>query len=261
MAIKKTVTRFRHLKNRYERFESVHTDYEILSNNKVTGWSVNFPITETCKPSKICAETCYGLSGPIIWSSSLNKQTRNLNWVESDPKSFALQLEREVRRRLKKDPQFFIRWNGVGDLFAKSVDALLILNKLVPELPVWCVTRIPEQVLRLKNIPNVWVHFSLDRDSLERREKLDNLVGSDMKNLFFSYQTDRGEMLETIPDDVTVLFFDKYRIPDSCTHLTEHPSICPLNLNEDISNVCYSCRRCFNGDAVSLRKVNCEDSS
>ena len=252
----KQISRFRHLKNRYDSSPELRTDYEILSNNKVTGWSVNFPIVETCKPSKICAETCYGLSGPIIWSNSLNKQTRNLKRVQADPKEFALQLEKEVRKKLKKDPLFFIRWNGVGDLFDESIEALKILNKLVPELPVWCVTRIPEKVLPLKNIENIWIHFSLDRDSWERKTAVESLIGSDMKNIFFSYQTDKGERLDEIPTDISVLFFDRYKIPEASSFLKEEQSICPLNTNEDISNVCHSCRRCFNGDAVKMRVLD-----
>jgi hypothetical protein len=247
------ISRFRQLKNRYRATSLVTSDHEVLSNNKVTGWSVNFPIVRTCKPSKVCAETCYGLTGPIIWSASLEKQTRNYNWVKSDPESFSRQLEREVRRKLKRDPKFFLRWNGVGDLFDESVAALKSLNRLVPELPIWCVTRIPEQVSPLKNLKNVWVHFSLDKHSLERRVRVERLTQGNMKNLFFSYQTDKGEQLKSVPEGISVLFFDKYQIPEDTPIASSHPSVCPLNLADDISNVCHSCRRCFNGDGVRLR--------
>lgn len=249
------ISRFRQLKNRYKDAELVSTDYEVLSNNKVTGWSVNFPIVRTCKPSKVCADTCYGLTGPIIWSASLEKQTRNYNWVKTDPEGFAHQLEREVRRKLKRDPKFFLRWNGVGDLFNESVVALKHLNRLVPELPIWCVTRIPEQVPSLKNLKNVWVHFSLDKHSLERRIRVERLTQGNMKNLFFSYQTDKGEQLKTVPEGISVLFFDKYQIPEETPIPSGHPSVCPLNIADDISNVCHSCRRCFNGVGVQLRNT------
>lgn len=247
------ITRFRHLKNRYNPSKVVITDYEILSNNKVTGWSVNFPIVQTCKPSKVCSDTCYGLTGPITWSNSLEKQTRNYNWVKTDPIGFSLQLEREVRRKLKKDQKFFVRWNGVGDLFDESVKSIINLNRLIPELPIWCVTRIPEQVPPLKNLENLWVHFSLDKDTLDRKVVVEKLTGGDMKNLFFSYQTDRGELPQEVPDDVSVFFFDRYHIPKGSTISMDHPSLCPLNTSEDISNVCHSCRRCFNGEGFKLR--------
>jgi len=252
-AIMVRISRFRQLKNRYQDSQLGSTDYEILSNNKVTGWSVNFPIVRTCKPSKVCAQTCYGLLGPITWSNSLDKQTRNYHWVKSDPEDFSIHLEREVRRKLKRDPKFFLRWNGVGDLFEESVIALKHLNTLIPELPIWCVTRIPEQVPPLKNIQNIWVHFSLDRHSLERRARVEKLTRGNMLNLFFSYQADTGESIEEVPKGISVFFFDKYRIPVGSPISLRHPSLCPLNLSEDISNVCHSCRRCFNGDGVRMR--------
>lgn len=245
------ISRFRKLKNRYSSVDMIGTDYEILSNNKVTGWSVNFPIVQTCKPSKICSETCYGLTGPITWSNSLNKQARNYNWARSDPKGFSLKLEQEVRRKLSKDSSFFLRWNGVGDLFKESVTSLQILNSLVPELPIWCVTRIPEHVLPLKNLRNLWVHFSLDKDSLARRTKVEHITGGSMTNLFYSYQTDREEQIEGVPDGIGVLFFDRYKIPENSSIPTSHRSLCPLNTNTDIFNMCHSCRRCFNGEAVA----------
>ena len=246
------ISRFRRLKNRYRGSSPLTKDYEILSNNKVTGWSVNFPIVRTCRPSKVCADTCYGLLGPITWLSSLEKQTRNYNWVKSDPVDFSLRLEQEVRRKLNKDSRFFLRWNGVGDLFEESSEALRNLNRLVPELPIWCVTRIPEQVPPLKNIENVWVHFSLDRYSLERRVQVEKLTQGEMKNLFFSYQADVCESIEKVPEGISVFFFDGYRVPPDSTLDLDHPSLCPLNLIENISNACHSCRRCFNGEGVNL---------
>lgn len=173
--------------------------------------------------------------------------------MKEDPKGFALKLEKEARRKLKKDGDFFIRWNGVGDLFEESVESLIALNELIPELPIWCVTRIPEQVLPLKNLANVWVHFSLDGDTLDRREAVLKLTQGDMTNLFFSYQTDKDEVLTALPRDISVLFFDRYRVPTNSETFLSHPALCPLNSNDDITNVCNTCRRCFSGEAINLR--------
>jgi len=49
----------------------------ILSENKVSGWSLNFPIKGTCKPSKLCVETCYYAAGMTTWTNSLRKQLWN----------------------------------------------------------------------------------------------------------------------------------------------------------------------------------------
>ncbi|MEK9652795.1 MAG: hypothetical protein VW437_03350 [Betaproteobacteria bacterium] len=248
------ITAFKRLQNKYIPLTDIDQNYDILSANKVTGYSVNFPIAETCQPSKVCAETCYGLRGPIVWSSSLTKHAKNYVWVKKDPKGFSKKLELECRKKLAKDPQFFLRWNGVGDLFPESSEALLHLNEAIPELPIWCVTRIPEAVPPLVNRKNVWIHFSLDRESLDRKRTVESLVKGVADNLFFSYQADKDERLEIIPEDISVLFFDAYTILATNLHLQGHDSICPLNLSADIANVCYECRRCFNQKAVEMRK-------
>jgi hypothetical protein len=249
----KNPTKFRALKNRYSGDVPLREDYEILSSNRVTGWSVNFPIVATCKPSKVCAMTCYGLSGPITWSASLDKHTRNHGWCKSNPEAFSAQLVKECEKRLQKDKKFYVRWNGVGDLFSESVDALILLNKALPELPIWCVTRIPEYVPPLANLKNLYVHFSLDKSSMKRQETVKKLFKKLPDNLFFSYQGDKNEIVNDLPDDISVLFFDRYKIPAGSEKFRSFKPTCPLNLNEDINNMCYQCRRCFNGEAVAPR--------
>jgi len=158
----------------------------------------------------------------------------------------------ECLKKIKKDGQFYIRWNGVGDLFPESVIALKHLNRKLPELPIWCVTRIPEQAKKLANIENIFVHFSLDKNSLDRRTKLLNCFKKMPRNLFFSYQCDKGEKLDELPSMVSVLFFDHYKIPNEANALKKTKAICPLNLHEDINGMCHQCRRCFNGQALKL---------
>ena len=246
-------TKFHQLKDKYVASQEIRTDYQILSSNRVTGWSVNFPIVSTCRPSKVCAMTCYGLKGPITWGSSLNKHARNHLWCKSDPKGFAEQLEIECKKNLKKNPDFYIRWNGVGDLFHESVEALKILNKKLPDLPIWCVTRIPEQTTALANLNNVFIHFSLDKSSMKRREEVLKKFKKRPKNLFFSYQCDANERLKSIPSDISVLFFDQYKIPSESKKFTESSATCPLNLNEDINGMCNRCRLCFDGSALASK--------
>ena len=159
----------------------------------------------------------------------------------------------ECRKKLAKDPQFFLRWNGVGDLFPESTEALLHLNKAIPELPIWCVTRIPEAVPPLLNRKNLWIHFSLDKESLDRKRRVESLIRSSADNLFFSYQADKDENLEAVPREISVLFFDAYQISSINENLKGHAAVCPLNLSANIANVCHKCRRCFNDTAVNMR--------
>ena len=247
------LSKFKRIQARTIPSTATSFSHDILSGNKVTGYSVNFPIGSTCQPSKLCADTCYGLKGPITWSSALGKQAKNLAWCKQDPQSFVDKLELECRKLISRDQEFYLRWNGVGDLFQQSVDALVALNQRLPDMPIWCVTRIPRFATQLANIENIWVHFSLDRSSLDRHHQMsDHLL--DMKNLFFSYQCEPSEVLEELSVNVGVLFFDGYKIKEANQAWADSPITCPLNLQTDISGTCAKCRRCFNGKAVELNE-------
>ena len=229
--------------------------FDPLSMNKVTGASVNFPVSETCQPSKVCANTCYALKGPITWPGALKKQNLNMMICRSNPASFADAVIVKCRSKIARNRNFFLRWNGLGDLFDEAVDALLLINKSLPNLPIWVVTRKPEQVSRLAGLKNIWIHFSLDRTSMDRREKVLSLFTKQPQNLFFSYQSDKGEVMDEVPHNISVLFFDGYSIKGN-EHLKAHPVVCPLNLNEDITSTCQTCQRCFNGDVLQTAALS-----
>lgn len=247
------VTKFKRIQARTLIASAGFCAHDILSGNKVTGYSVNFPIGSTCQPSKLCSDTCYGLKGPITWPAALNKQAKNLAWCKQDSKSFVDKLERECSKRMSRDKSFYLRWNGVGDLFEEAITALLELNQRLPDMPIWCVTRIPKLAAQLANVKNIWVHFSLDKSSIDRHHKMKG-KGADMSNLFFSYQCEPDEVLEELPVNVGVLFFDGYRIKEPNQAWSDSPITCPLNLRADISGTCAKCRRCFNGKAVELNR-------
>ena len=251
-------TKFKALKGRYRGWSSLDYDQDLdpLSSNKVTGDSVNFPIAETCQPSKICANTCYGLSGPIVWKNSLNKQGRNYLACQNSPQFFAERVIEKCSKRLAKDPKFFLRWNGVGDLFSESITALKLINAELPDLPIWCVTRIPKFARQLFGLKNIWIHFSLDAKTLKRKDKVIDGFDTIPDNLFFSYQCDKNEAPKSVPKHVSVLFFDRYKITSDQSLVVNSAAVCPLNKLSDIENACYRCRRCFNGDAIKIRLSN-----
>lgn len=235
----------------YDRLsEQLGFEESVLSFNKVTGYSVNFPIAPTCRPTAVCMKTCYYAVGPTSWSNSVKHQYRAYNSVRNNPADFARRVAVEYDRlRLS-----FIRWNGGGDLFAENVEAINTLARIRPDIVIWVVTRLPEWASKLEQAENLFIHFSLDQYSLNRmsdflrRHRLS-------ENYFFSYQADKGEIpsFENLKH-VSVLFFDTYK---PTTDLQPYPAdiICPLNTVKDISNVCEGCRRCFNGNAVSHRKM------
>jgi hypothetical protein len=222
------------------------SSYEsVLSYNKVTGYSVNVPIAETCRPTAMCMKTCYFASGAPSWSNALRHQRKVYQTMKSDPKGFAERVVLEYDRLGLS----FLRWNGGGDLFRENVEAINYLGQERPDIILWVVTRIPSWAAQIDDAPNVFIHFSLDKHSLGRREEFLRL-NPKSRNYFFSYQCDKGEVP---PVDnlrhVAVLFFDNYQ---PTTELSRFPKeiVCPLNTVEDISDVCVKCRRCFNGDAV-----------
>ena len=232
--------------------EEVWATFNPLSSNKVTGDSVNFPVAGTCQPSKVCAQTCYALKGPIVWPASFTKQNRNLLMCRADPIRFGQLIVKKCKLKLKRDKSFYLRWNGVGDLFEEATEAVLEINRLLPELPIWLVTRKAKHLPALLNKKNIWVHFSLDKASMARRPKAEIEEWPNASNVFFSYQGDKHEELLSLPADISVLFFDGYKIAGNEGFKT-HKALCPLNIAEDITGICNSCRRCFSGEAVSMR--------
>lgn len=225
----------------------------VLSGNKVTGWSVNFPIQGTCRPSKVCIETCYYATSMTAWSNSLRKQLWLYNACVEDPIAFAESVVKEYR---KKDLDF-LRWNGGGDLFPEAVTAVNHIGSHYPDVVLWVVTRKPEMAALVEGTAwnNVHLHFSLDRHSMDRRQKaIDALAeqGND-RPIFFSYQCERGEepdVDELTAQGVSLFFFDNYRAPER--YITDHADVlCPLNLNRaernDITGSCGECRKCFDG--------------
>jgi hypothetical protein len=222
------------------------SSYEsVLSYNKVTGYSVNVPIAETCRPTAMCMKTCYFASGAPSWSNALRHQRKVYETMKTDPQGFAERVALEYDRLGLS----FLRWNGGGDLFRENVEAINYLGRARPDIILWLVTRIPSWAAQVDHAPNVFIHFSLDKHSLGRRREFLALKPKS-RNYFFSYQCDKGEVppLENL-QHVAVMFFDNYQ---PTTDLKQFPQeiVCPLNTVDDISDVCVRCRRCFDGAAV-----------
>ena len=218
----------------------------VLSFNKVTGYSVNVPIAETCRPTAVCMKTCYFACGAASWSNALRHQRKVFNSIKADPAGFAERVALEYDRLGLS----FIRWNGGGDLFAENVQAINHLAQIRPDIVIWLVTRIPEWAVQIEQAPNVFIHFSLDRHSLSRRT--DFLAKNPKsRNYFFSYQCDKDEKppLKNL-EHTAVMFFDGYKPTIPLKDLPA-PIVCPLNGSPDITGTCEKCRRCFDGSAVA----------
>ena len=179
----------------------------------------------------------------------------NFHACQDDPVWFA----EEVIKEYRKYGLEFIRWNGGGDLFPESVVALNHIGENHPDVVVWIVTRIPEMAAQVKNYPNLHLHFSLDKESMERKEQVLALDPPMIDRMFFSYQTDKMEW----PDiaglrelGVSLFFFDNYEVPPLMYSTMDKDgpdfrALCPLNVrkaeNKDITGTCAECRQCFDG--------------
>lgn len=221
----------------------------VLSFNKVTGYSVNFPIATTCKPTAVCFDTCYFAKGAPSWRNSLLHQYAVFSTLKADPVAFAERVALEYDQKQLT----FLRWNGGGDLFAESVTAINYLASIRPDIVLWVVTRIAHWAAQIEQSPNVFVHFSLDRHSMRRLDELRDAKPKS-QNVFFTYQCDVDEVP---PEDtlrrVSLFFFDCYKAIGHVDRF-QPEQVCPLNGSADISNTCEHCRRCFDGSAVSYQR-------
>jgi len=226
-------------------------DENPFSTNKVTGYSLNFPIIGTCTPTIVCAKTCYFAKGPATWSASLAKQYRLLGSLRDDPAKLAARIARYARKlRLT-----YVRWCGGGDLVEETPACIDMVAWYLKDIPQWVVSRRPNIAATIKPRSNVYVHLSVDKTSWDRLD-LFKRIAPDGLQWFWSYQCDAGE----VPESGTiapVIFRDKYDLDGS--RPVSHD--CPLNLAESIVRVCERCRRCFNGDAVRSAKECLENPS
>ncbi len=214
------------------------------STNKVTGYSLNFPITGTCNPTKVCAKTCYFASGPSTWSAALAKQKRLQARLDADPDGLADQIAAwAVRLRLS-----FVRWHGGGDMTANSARCINRAAAIMPSVPQWVVTRKPALAVDIAPAENVYVHLSIDRSSGSRLIAF-MMDSNPALQWFWSYQADKGE---SPPIGVApVVFRDHYK---PMRGEKREPGDCPLNWMDDITGGCGRCRMCFNGDAVEFAR-------
>lgn len=218
-----------------------------LSDNAVAGPTISVPIAATCQPSKVCAKDCYAASNTQATPDSIAKQYRVQHSMEADPVAFAERVLREYDKRKLT----YLRWNGVGDLSPAAVAAINHIIKTRPDVTLWIVTRVPRVAAQIEHGPNAYIHFSLDRASLDRRDAFLAALPKS-RNYFFSYQCERDEVPQEGKDlGASVIFHRRYKPADGAN--TADPAVCPLNTLEDCTGACNACRRCFNGEAVSMR--------
>ena len=225
----------------------------MLSANRIAGASWDVPIAATCKPSAVCSSTCYALhpAKSITWPAAINRQAVRLQAQETDPEGTAKRIAEEVRR----DGHPHVVINGAGDLTDNGVRLVNHLATLV-NVPLWVRTRRPAQAAKVDQHPRIFLHFSLDRASLRRRDEV--LALAPKANLFFTYQGAPGEVIEEA-HGCSLVFAHGYD-GDLVRETVPREVVCPLNdlcrpgnPPANATGACGKCRRCFDGTLVALQ--------
>jgi hypothetical protein len=213
---------------------------QICSHNTKTGYSVNFPICGTCRPTSVCAELCYGAKPgrPITWDNSVLKNLRVHDYfLKTHADDVADRLHDEyVRRKMT-----FLRWNGVGDLFPESVHVINRIAVRYPDMVLWIATRIPEMARMVtRRGENIYLQFSLD-GSDECRKRRGKIALSRHPRLYYSFL--RRSMDEDTMGARIVYNAQQYKKHLICD---DRRTVCPADADMlKIKGACEKCRMCF----------------
>jgi len=219
----------------------------LVSTNLKTGWSINFPIIQTCNPTPVCEKLCYAKYGRLAMSPSLQRQNQVLKIFQEEG---AEALADTIAEGYKKKQLTFLRWNGVGDLTPKICQIINIIGSKYPDQIHWIVTRKPEMVKLLNyNMPNMYIQFSLDgsQDSIERKKTVESL---NHPRVYFSF-------LRCEEDEDTLNASIIFNLQQKKGSLSYNAKCCPVDSGRlPVENACEKCRKCFNPKVFNNQEKN-----
>jgi len=228
-----------------EKQGSLGPKEKICSGNTKTGWSVNFPIWRTCRPTKVCAALCYGAvkGRPITWDKSLLKYLRVYRYFLSAP---AEEVAERIYKEYKARGMTFLRWNGVGDLFPEAVKVINILAREHPDMILWVVTRKPEMAAKIdRKAKNVYVMFSLDNDPDSRKRKA-AMARRRHPRVYYSFLRQSGED-DTMGARIVFNAHQKKKV----LPYDDPKTVCPVDAGRvELAGACEGCRKCFSSEAL-----------
>lgn len=199
---------------------------QLLSNNKKTGVSINFPIKGHCRPTKRCAADCYGKSGHTILPCNIKKQNYLSQYIAEGNITL---LTAECSRYLS------VRLNGVGDLNPNHLPGLFSLAETCPQTIFWGMTRKVDiaYAINTRGLPNLSILLSVDVTSPKSVWKYNGAM---------CFGPRRPE--DDIPDDPRIVtVFPRHHAGRVIMKVPNHPKDCPAVRHK--VDGCIHCRRCW----------------
>lgn len=214
-----------------------------LSTNAKTGCSINVAIARTCRPTKGCAEYCYGLLGRLTYDAALASQARNAAFFASADKAVLRHEARRIARSVLKK-QDFVRMFGVGDLQPGSVFFTTCLVVEFPELSVWVTTRKLELARQLPLLPNLHVMLSMDSTTTKKNVEATRWLIQQNGPQFYAAWVRRSPE-DKVPRWVSVVF-EEHKLSRRAQWDPE-PRACPATARDGAKHegACAKCRFCF----------------
>jgi hypothetical protein len=222
-----------------------------ISKNDKTGWSINVAIAETCRPTKACAEYCYGLGGRIVMDAALRRQAENARFFAEQP-TWRIRNQAEDIVHIVSRSQPFLRMFGVGDLQPGSVEFIAWMARYArvrrPGFRIWVATRQLELAAKLPDSPNLHVMMSLDSTTPAKNVERCKTLLKRGRTWFAAYV--RRAEDETVPSWVSVVF-EEHKWGGRRAQREPEPRACPATVlgGADHSGACVRCQYCFDDKA------------
>lgn len=137
-----------------------YSPQQLLTVNRKTGSSLDFPIAGHCTPTEVCAATCYAKRGTQAFPHPKRKQKYISEYLRGDDLS---QLIYELKGKSA------VRLSGSGDLLPAHVLNVIHLAEAVPKAILWGMTRKPEIAIEINGagLPNLSILLTVDVSSPE----------------------------------------------------------------------------------------------
>lgn len=166
---------------------------------------------------------------------------------EEDPVVVAEVVARGCNRRHLS----FLRWAGSGGMFPEAVEVLNLVAEQTPGTHHWITTRKPDVVELIKPRDNIFIGFSLDSTSMDRKVVVDKL---NHPRVYYSF-------VRQYPEENThnsaIIYNLQQKKKELSTAKAENGFVCPVDGGKmPVKGACARCRRCFSPVVLKNKSNN-----